>query len=131
MILRPPKSTRTDTLFPYTTLFRALAQRDVADQGYDLDLLFDGDAFVVLFLPVEETQHDIADSADSRDLAGAKVLLFCESHEGFDRLVPLVQTDGQGALRPSCMSFTLISLSSLYMRRLSIVRLPGTPPQIP
>src|SRR3546814_12940233 len=26
MILRPPRSTRTDTLFPYTTLFRSLAQ---------------------------------------------------------------------------------------------------------
>src|SRR3546814_19010802 len=26
MILRPPKSTRTDTLFPYTTLFRSLEQ---------------------------------------------------------------------------------------------------------
>src|SRR3546814_13214196 len=25
MILRPPRSTRTDTLFPYTTLFRSLA----------------------------------------------------------------------------------------------------------
>src|SRR3546814_21035843 len=25
MILRPPRSTRTDTLFPYTTLFRAIA----------------------------------------------------------------------------------------------------------
>src|SRR3546814_17220171 len=33
MIQRPPRSTRTDTLFPYTTLFRsrryALRQRDV------------------------------------------------------------------------------------------------------
>src|SRR3546814_1867484 len=27
MIRRPPRSTRTDTLFPYTTLFRSLAQR--------------------------------------------------------------------------------------------------------
>src|SRR3546814_18076195 len=26
MILRPPRSTRTDTLFPYTTLFRSLVQ---------------------------------------------------------------------------------------------------------
>src|SRR3546814_10924727 len=26
MILRPPRSTRTDTLFPYTTLFRSYAQ---------------------------------------------------------------------------------------------------------
>src|SRR3546814_18630817 len=24
MVLRPPRSTRTDTLFPYTTLFRSL-----------------------------------------------------------------------------------------------------------
>src|SRR3546814_1028088 len=28
MIRRPPRSTRTDTLFPYTTLFRSLAQSD-------------------------------------------------------------------------------------------------------
>src|SRR3546814_5662318 len=27
MIRRPPRSTRTDTLFPYTTLFRSLNQR--------------------------------------------------------------------------------------------------------
>src|SRR3546814_6386005 len=26
MILRPPRSTRTDTLFPYTTLFRSVRQ---------------------------------------------------------------------------------------------------------
>src|SRR3546814_4222466 len=26
MILRPPRSTRTDTLFPYTTLFRSIAE---------------------------------------------------------------------------------------------------------
>src|SRR3546814_9391244 len=27
MIRRPPRSTRTDTLFPYTTLFRSVKQR--------------------------------------------------------------------------------------------------------
>src|SRR3546814_15949155 len=27
MIRRPPRSTRTDTLFPYTTLFRSLVQK--------------------------------------------------------------------------------------------------------
>src|SRR3546814_5762034 len=27
MIRRPPRSTRTDTLFPYTTLFRSVVQR--------------------------------------------------------------------------------------------------------
>src|SRR3546814_1301137 len=29
MIRRPPRSTRTDTLFPYTTLFRSLGERGV------------------------------------------------------------------------------------------------------
>src|SRR3546814_9323271 len=38
MIRRPPRSTRTDTLFPYTTLFRSAARtfravaRDIGDQ---------------------------------------------------------------------------------------------------
>src|SRR3546814_19516474 len=35
MILRPPIFTRTDTLFPYTTLFRS-AQRDHRDGESDL-----------------------------------------------------------------------------------------------
>src|SRR3546814_7706728 len=30
MIRRPPRSTRTDTLFPYTTLFRSLRRRSAA-----------------------------------------------------------------------------------------------------
>src|SRR3546814_16368611 len=48
MIRRPPRSTRTDTLFPYTTLFRSLHPRDLqnqlADEGVDERvLLLDGD----------------------------------------------------------------------------------------
>src|SRR3546814_7859270 len=35
MIRRPPRSTRTDTLFPYTTLFRSAVREEVA-----LDLPF-------------------------------------------------------------------------------------------
>src|SRR3546814_13684967 len=34
MIRRPPRSTRTDTLFPYTTLFRSDAMRR-RDKAYD------------------------------------------------------------------------------------------------
>src|SRR3546814_2566764 len=29
MIRRPPRSTRTDTLFPYTTLFRSIVKRPI------------------------------------------------------------------------------------------------------
>src|SRR3546814_3737557 len=36
MIRRPPRSTRTDTLFPYTTLFRSEARRDIASARIDL-----------------------------------------------------------------------------------------------
>src|SRR3546814_7457707 len=32
MIRRPPRSTRTDTLFPYTTLFRSPARREGQDR---------------------------------------------------------------------------------------------------
>src|SRR3546814_11966981 len=37
MIRRPPRSTRTDTLFPYTTLFRSAAGANVADSLHALD----------------------------------------------------------------------------------------------
>src|SRR3546814_8219123 len=33
MIRRPPRSTRTDTLFPYTTLFRSIAAAGAACRG--------------------------------------------------------------------------------------------------
>src|SRR3546814_10190391 len=32
MIRRPPRATRTDTLFPYTTLFRSFIGDDVTDE---------------------------------------------------------------------------------------------------
>src|SRR3546814_1496228 len=35
MIRRPPRSTRTDTLFPYTTLFRSFRQRTIAARASD------------------------------------------------------------------------------------------------
>src|SRR3546814_7794779 len=51
MIRRPPRSTRTDTLFPYTTLFRSLRrlrhvpglvdtriQQSLSSPGFDVDI---------------------------------------------------------------------------------------------
>src|SRR3546814_6100933 len=37
MIRRPPRSTRTDTLFPYTTLFRSHLHRQLGPALRDLD----------------------------------------------------------------------------------------------
>src|SRR3546814_6531749 len=39
MIRRPPRSTRTDTLFPYTTLFRSLLRSFRRSLGQDAMLL--------------------------------------------------------------------------------------------
>src|SRR3546814_15644242 len=54
MIRRPPRSTRTDTLFPYTTLFRSQQYRPVTQESvlaYEIGLktdLFDGRAHLNL-----------------------------------------------------------------------------------
>src|SRR3546814_6128086 len=41
MIRPPPRSTRTDTLFPYTALFRSRLERHRADQARLLDIAAD------------------------------------------------------------------------------------------
>src|SRR3546814_18793870 len=40
MIRRPPRSTRTDTLFPYTTLFRSWAEAIIAHRFHIAAFLF-------------------------------------------------------------------------------------------
>src|SRR3546814_18530087 len=41
MIRRPPRSTRTDTLFPYTTLFRSVAADDEAADRRHVEALIE------------------------------------------------------------------------------------------
>src|SRR3546814_17435808 len=41
MIRRPPRSTRTDTLFPYTTLFRSLPRLRHLQHDDEADMLMD------------------------------------------------------------------------------------------
>src|SRR3546814_10011526 len=51
MLRRPPRSTRTDTLFPYTTLFRS----QHADSGQ-----IDGFAFDMIHQPAGSTHRDVS-----------------------------------------------------------------------
>src|SRR3546814_14571429 len=49
MIRRPPRSTRTDTLFPYTTLFRSLRRAAAPPRGLILQAVLERDLAVEQF----------------------------------------------------------------------------------
>src|SRR3546814_4981028 len=66
MIRRPPRSTRTDTLFPYTTLFRSLDQADALQLenrlAHDMALHLEAGGQVLLdqaFARLQPAQHDL------------------------------------------------------------------------
>src|SRR3546814_17936562 len=72
MIRRPPRSTRTDTLFPYTTLFRSLGLVEIARQrdrrmpraAHRLHLLDRiGEQFLVRFMLIGELVDEARISA--------------------------------------------------------------------
>src|SRR3546814_2015961 len=50
MIRRPPRSTRTDTLFPYTTLFRSPAASDRLQQSLERRVTVDDDFLGLMLL---------------------------------------------------------------------------------
>src|SRR3546814_4287347 len=52
MIRRPPRSTRTDTLFPYTTLFRSQCPRDSPVAGQAARLQVDRNPLRIDAVPV-------------------------------------------------------------------------------
>src|SRR3546814_9176701 len=62
MIRRPPRSTRTDTLFPYTTLFRSLPGRPEAAE--DSKVIDDGST---------EEFRDATQEGKARELADGKL----------------------------------------------------------
>src|SRR3546814_3694474 len=56
MIRRPPRSTRTDTLFPYTTLFRSIDTTLKSDRCLD-DL--DSNEQIVVYRTVQESLSNV------------------------------------------------------------------------
>src|SRR3546814_16478921 len=57
MIRRPPRSTRTDTLFPYTTLFRSNIARDVAEDAAADRCYLPDEWLVELDIPPDQHMH--------------------------------------------------------------------------
>src|SRR3546814_10024490 len=108
MIRRPPRSTRTDTLFPHTTLFRSVRPRGIPR----LDLAFlcgqivgeQRKAFQSLHLPrFEEADAGLVDAQRPLDFAPARlehrppILVTVRNQPmgryGGDRLVPVLHLD--------------------------------------
>src|SRR3546814_2635619 len=70
MIRRPPRSTRTDTLFPYTTLFRSPSRAELGDQGGGAGVEVD-EALLILPDEVEDFLPPLHGFVDHRIVAGA------------------------------------------------------------
>src|SRR3546814_1126122 len=112
MIRRPPRSTRTDTLFPYTTLFRSLGIGDRRQHR----------GIVEIFLPVEIAREGTARKADKRDL-----ILFereAEAHRG-DRSEEHT-SELQSLMRISYAVFCLKKKTRLTSRKYSSIHMPYT-----
>src|SRR3546814_14319444 len=74
MIRRPPRSTRTDTLFPYTTLFRS-------------------DRFLDMRMDAEDAQRGV-ESKTPRTIEGPLYVVGAPVEQGFSRLDDGTDKDG-------------------------------------
>src|SRR3546814_17029903 len=74
MIRRPPRSTRTDTLFPYTTLFRS--PLGFQDQGYVACFADFADRSEKLFLPVRVVRSE-EHTSELQSLMRISYAVFC------------------------------------------------------
>src|SRR3546814_12708911 len=81
MIRRPPRSTRTDTLFPYTTLFRSPVRLRLSRQRQEGSLAADravriGDG-AVLFPPSGGGQRSEEHTSELQSLMRISYAVFC------------------------------------------------------
>src|SRR3546814_14499578 len=70
MIRRPPRSTRTDTLFPYTTLFRSRIIRNAAPVAYVIGLIM---LLLVMFTGDRSEEH----TSELQSLMRISYAVFC------------------------------------------------------
>src|SRR3546814_4235447 len=82
MIRRPPRSTRTDTLFPYTTLFRSRHLADIGERALALlvDAHVPGERHLGVLDAVERRVGAVAGALQLADLQALVADLRSEEH---------------------------------------------------
>src|SRR3546814_14597981 len=104
MIRRPPRSTRTDTLFPYTTLFRSWLRENglecahvnkVAEgRPHIVDLIKNGE--IAYIVNTTEGRQAIADSFSIRREALQQGVTYSTTIAGARALLPSLEYRGSG-----------------------------------
>src|SRR3546814_14191153 len=95
MIRRPPRSTRTDTLFPYTTLFRSLVIEANLIARQEIMALAGGDHVLVTIEP-QLDRMAVAGSEDGGDAGELRRLGFLAA----EAAAHAPAFDGDGMQRP-------------------------------
>src|SRR3546814_347477 len=91
MILRPPRSTRTDTLFPYTTLFRSFLSVGTNDLiQYLLAADRNNEALGELYTPLHPAVLRMLENVIRTARRRAKPLAVCGEMAGDARFAPLL-----------------------------------------
>src|SRR3546814_4714361 len=100
MIRRPPRSTRTDTLFPYTTLFRSQADVTITLPENIVNARAQGSDLKIIGATVTENLYRlyVGDDIESlEDLAGQNVAMFNEGNGTDIQLRWLLDEEGAGS----------------------------------
>src|SRR3546814_3983328 len=77
MIRRPPRSTRTDTLFPYTTLFRSHQFELARRVGFDQDVREDRDRVAPFDHRLDVAERSEEHTSELQSLMRISYAVFC------------------------------------------------------
>src|SRR3546814_5089800 len=90
MIRRPPRSTRTDTLFPYTTLFRACEFGQRLDHPAPAHDRIGGDQSCLRQHLAQTVEREEAHAFLDRNRLGGKFAVFQETRDDRERILILL-----------------------------------------
>src|SRR3546814_13569044 len=111
MIRRPPRATRTDTLFPYTTLFRSPKRLDRAHRQFEFSAQDAG-------LGNIDQRLDMGDRIDADRMLVARIIIECRAVEGHGEVQELaLETQCIGRSEESGVTKDCVSTCSSWWYR--------------